>query len=158
VQRIEAVRLSRSGTRVKLTLRASSVSKAYIDRIYISRPNPTGDPYDSAADLTLVSIANAWPPGSLIIAAGTDMTIPENVYNLDEGQPLLVAVDFSAVPPSGIRCTKAVPTEQACAYYKKRPTDPSGTTLLSEAANANRIGFTQYPGIYLIEKIEISTG
>lgn len=41
VQRIEAVRLSRSGTRVKLTLRASSVSKAYIDRIYISRPNPT---------------------------------------------------------------------------------------------------------------------
>ena len=151
VQRIEAVRLSRSGKRVRLTLRASSTSDAYIDRIYISRPAPAGDPYDSAADLTQVNFLVTLPPGALVIPAGQSVTLPlgpsqDITYNLDEGQPLLIAVDFSATHPSGIKCTKAVPTEQACAYYK------SG----AEAAKPDRSGFTQLPGIYLIEKIEIS--
>jgi hypothetical protein len=151
VQRIEAVRLSRSGKRVRLTLRASSTSDAYIDRIYISQPAPAGDPYDSAADLTQVTFFATVPPGALIIPAGQSVTLPlshvqDITYNLDEGQPLLIAVDFSATYPSGIKCTKAVPTEQACAYYK------SG----ADAAKPNRSGFTKYPGICLIEKIEIS--
>ena len=68
------------------------------------------------------------------------------MYHLDEGQPLLIAVDFSAAPPSGIMYTDAVPPEQATAYYKEG----------AEAATANRTGFTQAPGIYLIEKIEVS--
>jgi hypothetical protein len=151
VQRIEAVRLSRSGKRVRLTLRASSASDAYIDRIYISQPAPAGDPYDSAADLTQVTFVALVPPGALFIPAGQSVTLPlspvqDITYNLDEGQPLLIAVDFSAAYPSGIKCTKAVPTEQACAYYK------SG----AEAAKPDRSGFTKYPGIYLIEKIEVS--
>jgi hypothetical protein len=52
VQRIEASRLSKSGTLVKLTVRASSVSDASIERIYISKPDPRPgkDPYDSGAD------------------------------------------------------------------------------------------------------------
>src|SRR5215467_2582110 len=146
VQRIEAVRLSRSGKRVRLTLRASSTSDAYIDRIYISRPAPAGDPYDSAADLTQVNFLVTLPPGALVIPAGQSVTLPlgpsqDITYNLDEGQPLLIAVDFSATHPSGIKCTKAVPTEQACAYYK------SG----AEAAKPDRSGFTKFPGIYLIE-------
>lgn len=150
IQRIEAIRLFRSGKRVRLTLRASSVKDAYIDRIYISQPVPAGDKYDSAADLTQVTFLALVPPGALVIPAGKAVTLPlgpvQDSYNLDEGQPLLIAVDFSAAYPSGIKCTKAVPTEQACAYYK------SG----AEAAKPNRSDFTKYPGIYLIEKIETS--
>ena len=148
VQRIEAVRLSRSGKRVRLTLRASLTSAAYIDRIYISRAAPAGDPYDSAADLTQVTWLALAPAAALVIPAGQFVTLPfqDLTYNLDEGQPLLIAVDFSAAHPSGLKCTKAVPIEQACAYYK------SG----AEAAKPDRSGFTQLPGIYLIEKIEVS--
>jgi hypothetical protein len=146
VQRIEAVRLSSSGARVKLTLRASSGSSASIQQIYISRADPGGDPYDSAADLTPV-ILQTLPITPLVIPAAKTVTL-EVFYNLDEKEALLIAVDFSAAPSSGIRCTKAVPPEQACAYYK----EGSGT------ATPNRTGFTTYPGIYLIEKIEVSSG
>ena len=54
VQRIEAARLFASGGQVRLTVRASSVGNALIERISISRPNPApgSDPYASdAADL-----------------------------------------------------------------------------------------------------------
>jgi hypothetical protein len=54
VQRIEPARLSRSGTQVRLTLRASSVGDASIDRVYISQADPAGEPFDSASDLTEV--------------------------------------------------------------------------------------------------------
>src|SRR5262245_32488458 len=76
VQRIEAVRLSRSGKRVRLTLRASSTSAAYIDRIYISRPAPAGDPYDSAADLTQLTWFALAPAAALVIPAGQSVTMP----------------------------------------------------------------------------------
>jgi hypothetical protein len=141
VQRIEAVRLSLSGTeQVRLTLRAASSSSASIERIYISRPDPAGDPYDSATDLTAIIST------PLVIPANTAVTLPAVNYNLDEAQPLLIAVDFSVASTSRIRCTKAVPFQEAFAYFK----------LGAEAAKANRTGFAPYPGIYLIEKIEIS--
>jgi hypothetical protein len=139
VQRIEAVRLSRSGTEVKLTLRASSVSDASIDRIYISQPDPAGQPYASASDLTAVTST------PVVVPADTAVTLPAVNYTLDEGQPLLIAVDFSAAPPSGIRYTDAVTAQQASAYYK----------LGSAAAIADRTAFTSYPGLYLVEKIEV---
>jgi hypothetical protein len=159
VQRIEPVRLSRSGKRVKLTLRASSVSDAYIDKIYISQPQPGGQDYDSAIDLTAV-LFFAPPPGALVIPKGTAMHVPiildptatshlDCTYNLDKGQPLLIAIDFSAAHSSGIKCKQAVPTEQACAY--------SYYELKLEAGLNNRTpGYEKYPGIYLIEEIYVS--
>jgi hypothetical protein len=141
VQRIEPVRLSRSGTEVKLTLRASSVSDASIDKIYISKP--AGQPkYASASDLTAVTST------PFVVPANTAVTLPAVNYTLDEGQPLLIAVDFKggpAPPPSGIRYTDAVTPQQASAYYKPG----------SAAAIEDRADFTSYPGLYLIEKIEV---
>ena len=139
VQRIEPVRLSRSGTQVKLTLRAASVG-ASIDRIYISQADPAGQPFDSASDLTAVTSA------PIVIAANTEVTLPPVNYRFDETKPLLIAVDFGATPASGIRYTDAVTPQQASAYHK----------LGAEAANATRAGFTAYPGLYLIERIEVS--
>jgi hypothetical protein len=139
VQRIEPVRLSRSGTRVKLTLRASSVSSASIDRIYISQADPAGEPFDSAGDLTEVTSV------PFVIPAGTEVTLAPVNYRFDETKPLLIAVDFSAAPGSTIRVNDAVPPAQASAYYKQQ----------AAAATANRTGFTPDPGLYLVERIEV---
>jgi hypothetical protein len=86
------------------------------------------------------------PITPLVVPAAKAVTL-EVSYNLDEKEPLLIAVDFSAAPASGVAYTE-VPPEEACAYYKQG----------SEAGTANRTGFTTYPGIYLIEKIEVSSG
>jgi hypothetical protein len=142
VQRIEPVRLSQSGKKVTLTLRASSGNDASIDRIYISRPDPAGPEYSSAADSTAVTTV------PFVVPKGKSVTLSPIAYNLDEGQPLLIAVDFSASPASAVGCTESstVPKQQAFAYYK----------LGAEAANQHRTGFTDYEGIYLIERIQVS--
>ena len=166
LQRIEAVRLSMSGTSVKITLRASPVSAAppsgtislasaaSIDRIYISRADPAGHPYDSAADLMDVTSTMYSSDPDLPVVISFPIVLPPNKavtllafkYNLDATQPLLIAVDFSATPESRIRCKQGVPIQEACAYIK----------FGAEAAKANRTGFAPYPGIYLIERIEIA--
>jgi hypothetical protein len=144
VQRIEAVRLNRSGTQVRLTLRASSTQDANIESIFISQPDPTGnDPYDSAADLKLFY-------GKARVRANTSLTLsdtlPDVNYNLDESQPLLIAVDFSRGLPSGVRFRDAVPPEQATAYFQAG----------AEASFRDRTaGYSQANRIYLIERIEV---
>src|SRR5262245_54752987 len=93
LQVIAAWRLSRPGKRVKLTLRSSSVSAAYIDRIYISQlagypPSVGVDLYDSAADLTALTSTQ------VVVPANTSKTLPAIYYNLDNTKHLLIAVDF----------------------------------------------------------------
>jgi hypothetical protein len=153
VQRIEPVRLFLSGVSIKVTLRGASQGNddAHIDRIYISRPKqatsaePNPEVYASGGDLTPIATV------PFTVPMNSSVTLPALVthildYDLDETQPLLIAVDFSDTPPSAIGCTKDVPVDQACAYYNTG----------AWAATKDRTGFTQYPGIYLIEKIEIS--
>ncbi|MET0689183.1 MAG: fibronectin type III domain-containing protein [Methyloceanibacter sp.] len=143
VQRIEAGRLNRSGKQIRLTLRAASTSSVSIDRIYLSRASPIGDPYDSEADLKEFY-------GKVVIPANTYLTLsdtqPDVRYDLDEGQPLLIAVDFSPGSPSGIRFTDAVPPEQASAYWQAG----------AEASLRDRSsGYNSANRIYLIERIEV---
>ena len=142
MQRIEAARLNRSGKQVRLTLRAASTSSVSIDRIYISQPSPIGQPYDSDADLKEFY-------GKVVVPENTSITLsdtqPDVRYDLDEGKPLLIAVDFSPGSPSGIRFRDA-PPEQASAYWQ------AGAEALvrdrsSSYNSANRI--------YLIERIEV---
>jgi hypothetical protein len=142
VQRIEANRLLISGTQVRLTLRASSVGDASIERVFISKPDPApgSDPYDSPADLTAVTVV------PFVVPANTAVILAPVDYVLDVDQPLLMAVDFSAAPPSAIRITDQTPPEQALAYFKLAP---------NEAPNLDRTDFTSFPGISLIEKIEV---
>jgi len=139
VQRIEPVRLSRSGTQVKLTLRASSVSSASIDRIYISQADPAGEPFDSGDDLTAVTSV------PFVIPAGAKVTLPAVNYNFNRTKPLLIAVDFSDAPASAIRVNLAVPPEQASSYFQQG----------AAAATANRTDFTPEIGLGLIERIEV---
>jgi hypothetical protein len=140
VQRIEPVRLSQSGTHVRLTLRASSASAAYIDRIFISQADPAGDPYDSAADLKEIQGAR------LTVPAGGTVTTAYVDYNLDMQKPLIIAFDFGGAPPSGIRYRGGVPSQEASAYWQYG----------HQASNTDRGGtFEPSDTIYLIEKIEV---
>jgi hypothetical protein len=140
VQRVEPIRLSQSGTHVRLTLRASSASAAYIDRIFISQADPAGDPYDSAADLKEIQGVR------LTVPAGAAVTTAYVDYTLDAQKPLIIAVDFGGAPPSGIRYRDAVPTAEASAYWQYG----------HQASNTDRGGtFEPENRIYLIEKIEV---
>lgn len=143
VQRIEAApaRLSKSGTRVRLTLRASSVGNASIASIYISKPDPAPgkDPYDSDSDLTLVSSA-------VVVPANNSLPLPSIRYQLDAAQPLLIAIDFSATLPSDIKIVDNVLGTEASAYYK---------VPAAEAANRDRTGFTLVDKMFIVEKIEV---
>jgi hypothetical protein len=161
VQRIEPVRLSRSGARVKVTVRSAWNSYAWIQTVTISRPDPTGQPYDSAADLTFLA-KQTFADSSYGIPAGESVTFGPVIYDLDEGQPLLIAVDFGPAPPAPTSAimytnTDAVPIEQACAYYNKG----AWAAIKDRAATAAAQSlpeFTTYPGIFFVEKIEVSVG
>lgn len=142
IQRIEASRLSTSGTQIRLTLRASSVGNVLIERIYISRPDPApgADPYDSDGDPTVYTSTIQ------LVPANTSKRFDPIKFNLAEDQPLLIAVDFNVASASEIR-TVDDPVG-ASAYFK---TGASG-----EAANRDRTGFTEVPRSNLIEKIEVA--
>ncbi len=76
-------------------------------------------------------------------------------------QPLLVAVEFSAVPESGIMYVEVSP-EVAVAYFKLQAPLQGGQE--PEARKTDRDDFIRWPtditkgGIYLIERIEFGNG
>jgi hypothetical protein len=100
LQLIEPRALSKKGDYVKLTLRASSVSDASIDRIWISQPDPAGEPYDPDTDRMEFY-------GKVTVPANTAMTLsdtlPDVFYGLNQNKRLFIAFDFSGTPPSGIK-------------------------------------------------------
>ncbi|CAN0426230.1 unnamed protein product, partial [Phaeothamnion confervicola] len=122
VQRIEAVRLSTSGTQVRVTLRAASDGDASVKRVYISRPDPdpSKEPYDSGADLMPITTT------PFVVTANTTLELPVVDYALNDGAPLLIAIDFADTPLSGIRTsdhavgssTIHVPPEEAQTFFK----------------------------------------
>ena len=161
VQRFEAGALFKSGDLVSITLRASSAG-ASIDRIYISQaadPGPGIDPYDSVEYRATMQDTAFKPP--LVIPPAppnqtNTVTIPAILYTLDNTKPLLIAVDFSATPASGIMY-REVPAENAVAYYKLQgPLQPGEEP---EARKTDRSGYTPSPAgrgrIYLIERIDV---
>jgi hypothetical protein len=147
VQRIQAP--SKGGESVRITLRASANSDTYIDRLYISRPDPdpAGDQYDSwADDLTPVhDVDGGYTPFK--VPMGDTRSLSVN-YHLVDSVPLLIAVDFSDAPPSGAAYADNVPPEVAVAYWH-----------LGHEANKPDRGvnyvYDSDPRIYLIEKIEV---
>jgi len=160
VQRFEPGVLSRSGDLVSLTLRASSMGLS-IERIYISQADPAGDPYDSVAyrqtmQDTVFKPALVIPPSPP--NQSTTRVLPAISYTLDHTKPLLIAIDFSGTPESGIMW-KQVPPREAVAYFKLQGSLQPGEE--PEARKTDRSGYTRTPvdttkgGIYLIERIDV---
>jgi hypothetical protein len=158
--------LARGGRQLRLGLRASSANPAYVDRLWISKPAPTGDPYDSADDLVEV-----YP--KLIVPANRTLTLPAIRYTLDANQALLIAVDFSTsppAPPSGLRYTnvRRVPVfDVMLRRFGSSPRfafwrggfSPQGRAYWTAGAQASLRdrdpNYIQENRIYLIEKIDV---
>jgi hypothetical protein len=63
--------------------------------------------------------------GKTRVRANTWLPLPDSLpdvnYNLDESQPLVIAVDFSRSLPSGRPVLRRMPPEQATAYPSPGP-------------------------------------
>jgi hypothetical protein len=117
------------------------------------------DPYDSVEYRATMQDTAFKPP--LVIPPSSlnpTVTIPAILYTLDNTKPLLIAVDFSVTPASGI-AYRRVPPEKAVAYFKLQGSLEPGED--PEARKTDRDGYTRWPtntakgGIYLIERIDV---
>ena len=158
VQRIEPARLRQStlpgdiqtpGARVRITVRGSTTAGLTLDRIYISRPAPSGDPYDSAADLTLVA-------SGVVVPANTAIPLPLVDYDLDRTAPLLIAFDVSSSAGSGnVRFVTGVPATDAIMYFRPGTIQASVNDRSPSIADPGAPPYSPSPSIYLVEKIEV---
>jgi hypothetical protein len=131
-----------TGTQVRLTLRGANSGSLTLDRITISRVGNTGDPYDSATDLT-----DLVPVGVVTtIAAGGTATVGPVNYNFDSNQDLLVAVDISNTLNQG-----------NLRFGALNGTDTYARTATAEAGVQDRGPnyITAANNLFLIEKIEV---
>jgi len=130
-----------NGTQVRLTIRGANSGSLTLDRITISRVGNTGDPYDSAPDLTDLA------PGALTtVAAGGTATVGPVSYNFDSNQDLLVAFDISTTPGEG-----------NLRFGALNGTDTFARTATAEAGVQDRTpGYISAPNnLFLVEKIEV---
>jgi hypothetical protein len=94
VQRLSQTLLTTGGTQVRILLRGSTTGSLTLDKITISQTAATGDPYDSAPDLTDVASNVTLPPN-------TPVTVGPVNYTLDPLKDLLIAFDISSTPGEG---------------------------------------------------------
>ena len=140
VQRIEPPRLFKSGSGIQITVRSADNNDLVIQRLFISRVAPGGDPYDSAGDLKEVITA------PVIVPQNTAMTLPEFTYALDRTQPLLVIFDIGM--PGGTRFETNVKPAEAVAFV-----GPAGEAALMDRQSPP--AYQSFPRIFIVEKIDI---
>jgi hypothetical protein len=158
VQRIEPTRLRQStlpgdaltpGARVRITVRGSTAASLTLDRIHISQPAASGDAYDSAGDLTLVTSGVVVPPN-------TAVALPLVDYDLDRTRPLLIAFDISSNAGSGnARFVGGVPATDAAMYFRQATIQASINDRSPSAADPGALPYTPSSSIHLVEKIEV---
>jgi len=159
---------ARGGRQLQITVRASSVSPAYVDGLFVSKRDPAGDPYDSASDLTEVQ-------PKFEVPANQSVTLPAIRYTVEPHQPLLIAVDFSRsppAPPSGIAYTNVwrLPvfevmlrrsglSRRLASWRGRFGFGPLGRAYWATGAQAalrdRGPSFVQEDRIYFIEKVEV---
>jgi hypothetical protein len=140
VQRISAGELLADGSQVKITVRGSPAGNATINSIYISRAAASGNPWDSADDLTSVL------PSALTLPDDQPKVLDAIDYGLDQTQDLIIAFDFTAT--SGAGNIRFVPVPGVTLYFKQG---------VQQAVLKTRDldYFTQPdPRLYLVVKIE----
>jgi hypothetical protein len=149
VQRIEPVRLFRSGTKVRIVLQGSTTGDLLIDRVSLSQTAPTGNVYDSAADLLEVATAVSLPAGQVV-------TLPIVAYILDQTQPLLIAFDISTAPGMGnVRFVNPVPGTDATMHFRTATAEAGVPDRLPSAANPGASPYVASPSIYLVQRIDV---
>jgi hypothetical protein len=156
VQRIESgYPLTKNGTTIQILLQADAVSGASIEAIYISQadPNQPNEPWQPANDLTQVPIPAQpfiMPPGGSVVA------LAPVAYALDSSKPLLIAVNYSASPASGVKSSNPMPITRAAVYYK--PGAEAALQTRSAGYNLSTTGDPTLSAINLIANIYVFVG
>ncbi len=156
VQRIESgYPLTKNGPSVQILLQADAVSGASIDAIYISQADPSqpNEPWQPANDLTQVPLPAQpfiMPPGGSVVA------LAPVAYTLDKSKPLLIAVNYSVSPASGVKASNPLPITQAAVYYK--PGAEAGLQTRSAGYNLITTGDPTLSAINLIANIYVFVG
>jgi hypothetical protein len=158
VQRLEPASLSRSGSRVTITIQRPAAGMLRLMNLFISRASnitdPSRDPYDSADDQTPVLSAE------LLLAADPNsptVELPEIDYTFDHTQPLLIAFDIG-VEGDLASTAAAVPAFQATAYIgppPPLPQQPVHEASFSDPDADRQSGYTDRPRIVLIQRIAV---
>ena len=125
IQRINAAHLSATGPHVRITVQASPVNAVSVDRIYISQVSSTGNPWDPPATSRQFTTSPHAKISRLLSPAGTQLALPIVAYTINQFQSLLIAVDFTPGPASGVPTgpvsgtayQSGVPIAEASVYY-----------------------------------------
>ena len=138
--------LNNVGATIRVTLKATSTNVLTINRIYVSRVAPAGDPWDSdGSDLTKVVDVDQGDP-LLVLPADTVRVLGPIAYALDRTQNLLVAFDLGSTPGQVI--VPSIVLTRADHYFK---------AATQESAVANRAAdfSTGVNRHYMVQKIEV---
>jgi len=149
VQRIEPVRLLKSGNEVRITLQRPSAGNLVIKSISISHAadTPGADLYDSAGVPTLVPGAPFLLPTDPGNAAVELMAVS---FPLDQTKPLLVAFDID--DPGNVRRSSTGAEADSAAFV-----GPLRNPPLHEAAIGDRrsYGYSREERTYLVQRIDV---
>jgi hypothetical protein len=139
VVRLKRTLLAAGGTQVRILLRGPNTGSLTLDKVAISQPAATGDPYDAAPDLTDVA-------SGVTIPANTAVTVGPVNYTLDPTQDLLVAFDISNMAGQGDLIQG--PLADADTY--------AGPATAEAGLQDRTSGYPFIPGfLFLVEKIEV---
>jgi hypothetical protein len=142
VQRIEPVRLSRSGSEVRIVLQRPASDHLVLNGVFISPAAATGNAYDSAG--APKQVPAEYPLLVPMDAENGPFELPAVKYAFEEDQPVLIAFDIDS--PGRVRRSESISTLEAEAFF-----GPAG-----EAAEAIRsAGYTARNRIYLVQRIEV---
>ena len=136
--------LNNIGTTVRITLRGSTTGNLTINRIYISQVAASGDPWDSAADITKVVDIDQGDP-AVVLPANTPQVLGPINYALDRTQDLLIAFDISATAAQG----NVISVQPGAEHYFKLGTQESS---VPDRASDFSTGLNRH---YLVQKIEV---
>lgn len=141
VNRIDAAHITSAATKVRITLRGSSVAALTLNKVTISGPDPAGQAWDSGPDLTQVLFGGN---SAVTIPAGTAKVSDDTAYNLILGNDLMVAFDVSTSAGS-VRFVQLVGPKM---HFKKNVAEAG---LQNRTANYN----ARTNSVYIVEKIEV---
>lgn len=147
IQRIEAVRLFRSGTSVRITLQRPPADDLIIQRLAISQVAETGDPYDAAGDLTEVLaeplLVTSDPEGGLLELDPVD-------YALDADKPLLLAFDIGDL--GRVTDLSNVAASDAAAFVNQLQNPPIHEAVVPD----RQPGYDVEDRIYLVRRLDVA--
>ena len=130
-----------TGTKVRITLDASTVASAIIDACYVGHRAGAGDPYDYDGNQVQILFSGA---AGVTVAAGSPRLSDEITFSFDKTKDLIIGVHFSGV--SAIRQSIALGANYT-AYDRSAINDAGTTNTTAYNVGSGKLNF--------ISKVEV---